>query len=73
MREIIGYFVWYIIPGVLWGGWLEYFTTKNLSEPFNRPWNMPERSMHIFFWPLSFSKFIIELFRGYFGYYDDEE
>ena len=70
---MIEYFIWYIIIGLIWAAFLEYYTTKNLPEPYNRSWTMPERMMHLFFWPVSFGKFVIEFCKGLFGYYDDEE
>jgi len=73
MRIIIEYFVWYILPGVFWAGFLEWFTTTKLEGIFGQPWKMPERLMHSFFWPLSFLKFAIEFLKGLFGYYDEEE
>ena len=70
---MIEYFIFYIIPGLIWSGFLEWFTTSKLERIYGEPWQMRERIMHSFLWPLSFLKFVIEFLKGLFGYYDDEE
>ena len=70
---MIEYIIWYIIPGLLWAAWLEWFATTKLEGQFADSWLMAERIMHTFLWPVSFLKFAIEFFKGLFGYYDEEE
>ena len=57
MREtILGYF----ILGVMWGAWLEYYTTFVMKL---RPWIMNERIFHTFVWPISVGIFLYNLFK----------
>jgi len=51
----------YIIIGVAWSAWLEWYSTTQLDYPYNSPWTIKERLFHIFLWVVSFSVFIINL------------
>jgi uncharacterized SAM-binding protein YcdF (DUF218 family) len=48
----------YFFIGCLWAIWLEGFTTRNLEDPYNRPWVNGERVVHIFFWPVTLAVFL---------------
>jgi hypothetical protein len=48
----------YILLGAAWALWLEYFTTKNLEEPYNKPWNNTERVLHFTLWPVTLLVFV---------------
>ena len=61
MRETI---LGYLIFGVMWGAWLEYYTTQNILGPMGRPWIWRERIFHTFLWPISLGVFIYEFIRG---------
>lgn len=51
----------YIIIGVCWTGWLEYYTTNNFSGKIGSDWTWGERTFHIISWPLSLYVFIKNL------------
>lgn len=48
----------YIIIGLIWTGWLEYYTTNFLEGIVGSPWKMKERLFHIFLWPFSLFVFL---------------
>ena len=48
----------YIVLGCAWALWLEYFTVKNLEEPYNQPWTNTERVFHCTLWPVTLIVFI---------------
>lgn len=52
--------VGYLIAGMLWCGWLEYYTTFVMKL---RPWIMNERIFHTFVWPASIGIFLYNLFK----------
>jgi len=56
----------YIILGGLWAYWLEYFTTENLEEPYNKPWNNTERLFHWALWPVTLLVFVHNFFKDLF-------
>ena len=56
----------YFFIGCLWAIWLEGFTTRNLQEPYNRPWVNGERVIQIFFWPATLAVFLYSFFRDLF-------
>ena len=63
MREtILGYFIF----GVMWGAWLEYYTTKHNLPEAAGGWTNRERVFNILCWPVSFSIFLITFFKGLF-------
>jgi len=53
----------YIVIGILWCWWLEWYTTKNPSVDLPRQWIWRERIFHTFLWPFSLTVFLIEFFR----------
>jgi len=50
----------YVIVGLLWTFWLEWYTTK---DGMNK-WVWRERIFHTFAWPISLSVLLYELFKG---------
>lgn len=69
---MIGYIIWYVIPGLLWTGWLEWFTTTRLEGEYSAAWSNRERIFHLLLWPFSLFKFMKEFIKGFFGGYDEE-
>lgn len=57
----------YTLLGCSWALWLEYFTTRNLETPYNKPWSNTERILHCTLWPVTLivfiHNFIKDLFR----------
>jgi hypothetical protein len=47
----------YILIGVAWSAWLEWYSTSQLDYPYNSPWTIKERLFHILLWVVSFSVF----------------
>lgn len=56
----------YLVLGLVWGGWLEWYTTDNLEVKINSPWTWRERFFHTLLWPFSFSIFLYEFFKNLF-------
>lgn len=54
----------YLGLGVLWAWWLEYYTTKYLSDVIDTEWKWAERFFHILLWPATLGHFLITLFRN---------
>ena len=50
----------YLVVGIIWSFWLEWFTTKNGLAP----WIWRERLFHVALWPFSLSVFLINFFKG---------
>lgn len=48
----------YIAIGIIWGVWLEYFTTRHLDEYRTEGWNNRERVFHLVLWPYSLGVFL---------------
>ena len=48
----------YILIGLIWCAWLEYYTTKHEVMPDNRPWTLRERLFNIMLWPVSLCVFV---------------
>lgn len=56
----------YLIIGLLWSLWLEYFTTNNLdTQTLGRPWLWRERIFHTVLWPWSLGTFIYAIYQEY--------
>lgn len=53
--------MWYIIIGLCWTGWLEWFSTNELEYPYNMQWTFKERFFHISLWPISLTVFLYNL------------
>jgi len=51
----------YLVTGLLWCGWLEYYTTSVMNL---RPWILNERLFHTFLWPVSIGVFIYNFLKG---------
>jgi len=51
----------YILIGVLWCFWLEWYTTNNLPGLAGRSWVWRERIFHSVLWPVSLGIFIYNL------------
>lgn len=56
----------YILIGLLWCWWLEYYTTKHNLPEAAKGWTNRERVFNILCWPVSFSIFVITFFKGLF-------
>ena len=56
---MIFYISLYLIPGMIWAGFLEYYTTQKLEGELAKDWSWPERLFHCIMWPLSLTIFII--------------
>lgn len=54
----------YVIIGVAWAWWLEYFTTKHLEGTYGEDWKGRERVFHIVLWPCSVGVFIYGIIKG---------
>jgi len=53
----------YVLVGILWSLWLEYYTVRSLQMP---DWIWRERFFHIIFWPISLSIFVYTFLKGLF-------
>ena len=54
----------YLLLGLAWTGWLEYYTTTYVEGEMGQSWTMKERFFQCFLWPINLLIFIIALFRG---------
>jgi len=54
----------YLITGLIWCLWLEWYTTNKVDGVMNREWLWRERIYHTFLWPLSLGSFVYFLLRG---------
>jgi hypothetical protein len=54
----------YLIVGLVWVAWLEYYTTRNLEGEDGRKWNIGERIFHLVVWPFSVGTFIYHFFKA---------
>jgi len=54
----------YILIGLLWCLWLEWFTSNKLTGVLGRPWVWRERFFHTLLWPVSLSIFLYNIFNG---------
>ena len=50
----------YLIVGLVWCCWLEWYTTKELAAT----WVWAERFFHTLLWPVSLSVFVYNFFKG---------
>ena len=50
--------IYYLCLGMVWGSWLEWFTTSRQIGP---PWDSTERIRNVFLWPIIFAVFIYYL------------
>ena len=56
---MLKYITLYLIPGVLWAAFLEYFSSLNKDSQNLPSWQMKERFAHMIFWPVSLIIFIV--------------
>ena len=54
----------YLLLGLAWTGWLEYYTTSYLEGDMGSTWSMKERIFQCLLWPINLLIFLIALFRG---------
>lgn len=54
----------YLIIGVVWTGWLEYYTTAHLQSLNGPEWTFKERILQCALWPINFIIFIVAFLRG---------
>ena len=54
----------YLVIGLIWSFWLEWYTTNKLPGLLGRGWVWRERVFHTLFWPFSLSVFIYNFFKG---------
>jgi len=55
------FIVYYLCLGMLWGAWLEYFST---ARQIGEPWDLEDRIRNVIFWPLILAVFLYYLFGG---------
>ena len=48
----------YLMIGVAWTWWLEWFTTTTLEGKYGQPWEVKERLFHSLLWPYSLGTFV---------------
>ena len=61
---IWNYITIYLIPGVAYTAFLEYYSTRyNLTAKELPGWSMKERFAHMIFWPISLITFIVMFLR----------
>lgn len=48
----------YIIIGVMWMLWIEYYTTTNTEGKEIERWRWRERIIHMMLWPILLGRFI---------------
>lgn len=51
----------YLIFGILWTMWLEFYTTNYLTGEYSKQWVWRERIFHTVLWPVSLGIFIYNL------------
>ena len=64
MREVIDIITFYFVPGLIWAGWLEYYTTKYTLGLLDTEWTWKERLVQIFLWPLNLLIFLYYYLKG---------
>lgn len=55
--------IYYLVMGVTWTAWLEWYTTRNLEGMLGRDWAIRERIFHCMLWPYSLGIFILEFIK----------
>ena len=53
--------VYYLCLGMVWGAWLEWFTTGRQIGP---PWNMGDRFRNVLLWPIIVAVFLYYFFNN---------
>lgn len=56
----------YVVIGIIWSCWLEYFCTSELDSPYDKPFTNSERGFHTAVWPLSLSSFLYYMLKDFF-------
>lgn len=59
MEQYLG--VYYLCLGMVWGAWLEWFTTARQIGP---PWTFSDRFRNVILWPIIVSVFIYYFFNN---------
>jgi|9_EtaG_2_1085328.scaffolds.fasta_scaffold12084_5 hypothetical protein len=54
----------YIILGLIWSLWLEYYTTSYIQGEYGSDWSWFERVFHLTLWPYSLIVFLYNLFKS---------
>lgn len=54
----------YLMLGLLWCCFLEYYTTSNLEGKLAQPWSWFERIFHTILWPYSLGVFLFHMFKN---------
>lgn len=52
---------YYLCLGLVWGAWLEYFTT---TKEIGEPWDFSDRFRNVIFWPVIFAVFLYYFLGG---------
>jgi hypothetical protein len=63
----------YLLQGVIWLWYLEWYTTNRLPEPYNKPWTWRQRAYHGLLWPLSLGTWVLGLIAVLFGGDDEDD
>lgn len=53
----------YLIIGLIWCFWLEWYTTNHVEGTMGRKWLWRERIFHTVLWPFSLSIFLYNFFK----------
>ncbi len=59
----MSYLLTYAGLGLLWAGWLEWYCTSYLEEPYNKEFSLKERLFHTCLWIVSLGLFIYNIGR----------
>ena len=54
----------YLMLGLLWCCFLEYYTTSNLEGKLAQSWSWFERIFHTILWPYSLRVFLFHMFKN---------
>lgn len=54
----------YLVLGVIWSAWLEWYTTTYLDGEEGSPWRMSERIVQILLWPYLLGYFLSEIYKN---------
>lgn len=56
--------VTYLLIGLIWCFWLEWYTTGNPDVKMNGLWTIRERIFHTLLWPFSLGLFVYEFLKN---------
>lgn len=57
---MLSYSILYVIIGILWSEWLEWFCVNNLEDKMGEPFTNREKLTHLIFWPITMGHFVYE-------------